>query len=253
MAFTPENPETVVKILADPAALAAEGARSFVKLAREAIDRRGRFSVALSGGSTPRAMHHLLAAPPLRDRVSWSKVHIFFGDERFVPPDHPESTLRMARETLLDHLPIPSSNVYPMPTVGLPAGDAAELYAATLVEFFAAEIPRFDLIFLGMGPDGHTASLFPGHPEVTSPSGRLVAVVTGSPKPPPTRLTLTYKSINAAANVIFLVAGAGKARAVGEIMDGSASPQQRPAAGVQPPAGNLLWLLDQAAAGDLSD
>lgn len=224
-----------------------EGAQRFVQLAQEAVATRKRFSVCLSGGSTPRRMHRLLARPPLRDRVEWSRVHVFWGDERFVPPDDPESTFLMARETLLDHVPIPGINIHAMPTVGLSPEEAARRYAETLTTV-VGNVPRFDLIYLGMGPDGHTASIFPGHPEATRPSTALVTVVRNSPKPPPTRLTLTFQAINAAANVLFLVAGSDKAQTIGAVFGDAIDPARLPAQGVRPKNGRLVWLLDEAAA-----
>ena len=237
-------------VLADPATLAKEAAQRFVELSKAAIKGRGRFRVALSGGSTPRATHERLAHQH-RDDIDWSNVEVFWGDERFVPPDDPESLFRMARETLLDHVPIPAANIFPMPTVGGTPEAAAQAYAETLAATFGAALPRFDLIFLGMGPDGHTASLFPGHLEVVAPSGELVAAIYGAPKPPPTRLTFAYKLLNAAANVVFLVAGADKAQALRAVLRGPEDVAQLPAQGVRPAAGTLTWLVDQAASREL--
>jgi len=233
-------------VLPDPAALAEEGARRFVALAGAAIKTRGRFRVALSGGSTPRALHERLAQQH-RGAVDWERVEVFWGDERFVPPDDPESCYRMARETLLDHVPVPAANIYPMPTVGSTPEAAAQAYAETLAAVLDAKTPRFDLIFLGLGPDGHTASLFPGHPEVLAPSGALVVAVHDAPKPPSTRLTCTYKVLNAAANVIFLVAGADKAATLRAVLRGPLDVARLPAQGVRPAAGSLVWLADAAA------
>ncbi len=223
-------------VLPDLAALAEAAARRFVALAGAAIESHGRFRVALSGGSTPRALHERLARG---------------GDERFVPPDDPESCYRMARETLLDHVPVPAANIYPMPTIGSTPEAAARAYAETLAAVFGAETPRFDLIFLGMGPDGHTASLFPGHPEVIAPSGALVVAVHGAPKPPPTRLTCTYQLLNAAANVIFLVAGADKAATLRAVLRGPQDVARLPAQGVWPASGALIWQADAAAAKEI--
>jgi 6-phosphogluconolactonase len=246
-------------ILPDPEALADEGARRFAALARSAIAVRGRFTVALSGGSTPRALHERLARPPLSDTVDWAHVHVFWGDERFVPPDDAESNYRMARETLLAHVPIPAANIYPVPTVGGTPEAAAGAYAETITallnpdeEKLSAETPRFDLILLGMGPDGHTASLFRGHPEVVRPSEALVAAVHNAPKPPPIRVTFTYKLLNTAANVIFLVAGADKAATLREVLRGPFDRARLPAQGVQPEQGSLVWLVDAAAAKELA-
>jgi 6-phosphogluconolactonase len=237
-------------VLADAAALAEEGARRFVAMANASIDERGRFRVALSGGSTPRAMHERLARQH-HDAVDWEKVEVFWGDERFVPPDDPESCFRMARETLLDHVPIPAANIFPFPTVGGTPEASADAYAETLTAAFGAALPQFDLIYLGMGPDGHTASLFPGHPEVVAPGSKLVAAVHNSPKPPPTRLTCTYRVLNAAANVIFLVGGADKAATLKEVLRSPSDPARFPAQGVRPQNGALVWLVDAAAAGQL--
>ncbi len=238
-----------IKILPDKPALAAEAARHFVLLARTAVEKNGRFCVALSGGSTPRALHQLLAQPPLRDQVPWQKVIIFWGDERFVPLDDADSSFLMAQETLLKHVPIPPQNIYPAPTVGLTLATAVHQYTSTLQTVLGAAVPRFDLILLGMGPDGHTASLFPGQPEVVMPSDQLVTAITNSPKPPPLRLTFTYKLLNAAKNVIFLVAGADKSEMVRQVLgEGTAVVPPLPAQLVQPNSGKLTWLLDESAA-----
>lgn len=237
-------------VLADPAALAEEAARRFVELSGVAIKDHGHFRVALSGGSTPRATHERLARQH-HDDIDWNKVEVFWGDERYVPPDDPESLFRMARETLLDHVPIPAANIFPMPTIGGTPEAAAQAYAETLTATFGAALPHFDLIFLGMGPDGHTASLFPGHPEVIAPSDTLVAAVYAAPKPPPTRLTFTYKLLNAAANVLFLVAGADKAATLRAVLRGPEDIAQLPAQGVRPGAGTLTRLVDKAAADKL--
>lgn len=237
--------KTVVK---DGEALAQTAAERFVNLAQDAIKDNGRFSVALSGGSTPQRLHKLLTQAPLKDKVEWSKVHIFFGDERFLPPDDPDSNYYMAQETLLENVPIPDEQVHPFITEGISPETAAEHYAQDIKTFFGDATPSFDLIFLGIGPDGHTASLFPGFPQVTNPPDTLVAPVFDAPKVPPTRLTLTLKVLNAAKNVLFLVGGNSKAEAVAKIFNGDAS---LPAALVQP-EDRLEWLLDEAAAKNLS-
>jgi 6-phosphogluconolactonase len=238
-------------ILPDPGALADEAARRFASLAQAAIGRHGRFSVALSGGSTPRALHQRLAQPPLSSSIDWNKVYVFWGDERFVAPDDQESCFRMARETLLDHVPIPAAHIFPVPTIGGTPEHAAAAYAETLVAQFGADTPRFDLILLGMGPDGHTASLFPGHPEPSAPGEALAIAVHDSPKPPPIRISFTYRLINAAENVIFLVAGADKAPRLRDVLRGPRNIAQLPAQGVRPAQGALVWLVDQAATSEL--
>lgn len=233
-------------VLPDPTAVALTAADQFVQLAQEATAARGRFSVALSGGSTPQKLYRLLAQSPYKQQIDWPNVHIFWGDERFAPPDDPDNLWRMARETFLDDVPLPAANIHPMPTVGLTPTAAARQYADALTQFFAPGLPRFDLILLGLGPDGHTASLFPGQPALTD--ARLVTAVHNAPKPPPTRLTLTFSLINQAANIIFLVTGVEKAAAVAQVLRGERDLDQWPAQGVEPANGRLLWLLDQAAA-----
>ena len=232
---------------ADQEALADEAARAFVTLAGAAVTMHGRFRVALSGGSTPRALHQRLAAQ-YHDAVEWERVEIFWGDERFVPPDDPESSFRMARETLLAHVPVPAAHIFPYATVGGTPEAAARAYAETLQARFGDELPRFDLILLGMGADGHTASLFPGHSEVVEPSDALVVAVHDAPKPPPDRLTFTLRLINAAANVMFLVGGADKALALRDVLLGTPDVARLPAQGVRPERGTLTWLVDTAAA-----
>ena len=237
-------------VLPTPAAIADAAAQRFIALAQASIGQHGRFAVALSGGSTPRALYQRLAEPQLSAALDWSKVLIFWGDERFVAPDNEESCFRMARETLLAHVPIPAANIFPVPTVGGTPESAAESYAETLAEQLG-ETPRFDLILLGMGPDGHTASLFPGHPEPSAPADRLVIAVHDAPKPPPTRISLTYKTLNTAANILFLVAGADKSAALSEALRGPRHVARLPTQGVRPEQGSLTWLVDQAAASDL--
>jgi 6-phosphogluconolactonase len=239
-------------ILPDPEALAEAAARRVVALAQAAVAGCGRFTVALSGGSTPRALYSRLARPPLSESVDWANVHVFWGDERMVPPDDVESSYRMARETLLAHVPIPAANIYPVPTVGGTPEAAASAYEETLAAVIGADLPHFDLILLGIGPDGHTASLFPGHPEPVRPSDALVVAVHNAPKPPPARVSFTLRLINAAANVLFVVAGADKAAALHEVLRGPIDVARLPAQGVRPSQGALAWLVDAAAAESLN-
>src|SRR3954471_15014553 len=239
-------------ILPDPTALADEAARRFVALAQAAIADHGRFTVALSGGSTPGPLYERLAPPPLSEAVDWSNAHVFWGDERMVPPDDIESSYRMARETLLAHVPIPAANIYPVPTVGGTPEAAASAYEETITAVFGTSSPRFDLILLGIGPDGHTASLFPGQPEVVRPSAALAVAVHNAPKPPPTRVTFSYTLINEAANVLFVVSGADKAAALKAVLRGPIDVARLPAQGVRPKQGALIWLLDAAVAKELS-
>jgi 6-phosphogluconolactonase len=247
----PDTRPGKILIFKDPLALAENGAKRFVKLARSSIADRKRFSVCLSGGRTPRAMYQLLTEPRFRNRVDWNHVHVFWGDERFVAPDDPRNSFHMARETLLDHVPIPAENIYPITTACVTPEQAAQRYAETLTAFSEGATPRFDLIFLGLGADGHTASLFAGQAEKVSAVDNLVAVVRDSPKPPPIRLTLTYKVINNSANIVFLVTGGDKAAAVGAVLGEKTDEPGTPARLISPREGNLLWLLDVSAAAEL--
>ncbi|HHJ06355.1 MAG TPA: 6-phosphogluconolactonase [Anaerolineae bacterium] len=246
-----------IQIYPTPAELAIAAAQAFVNAARSAVARRGVFRVALSGGSTPPAMHRALVSEALKDRVPWKRIEVFWGDERCVPPEHPDSNYRMAKETLLDYVPIPAHQIHPMPG-NLEPQAAAIAYRQTLSRVFNAEdeIPVFDLILLGMGPDGHTASLFPEHP-LLKETQRWVAPVFNSPKPPPQRITLTLPLINAARHILFLVAGTSKTQALkaifaNEFLKTKAHPAGYipPAALVNPVQGDLRWLLDKAAAGE---
>ena len=229
--------------------LAREAADRFAEAATRAIHRHGRFAVALSGGGTPRRLYSLLATPPYLTAIDWPRVHIFFADERFVPPDDPDSNLRLVQETLLDRVPIPSVNIYPMPTQGAEPEASAARYAETLKASFAESPPRFDLILLGMGPDGHTASLFPGRPDYPG----SVAAVRDSPKPPPTRLTLTLATINRATQILFLVTDADKAGTLQAIFEGGKGGADLPAARVAAEGGTTVWLVDREAAAELAD
>jgi 6-phosphogluconolactonase len=216
----------------------------FVQQARQAVEAHGRFSVALSGGHTPRRTYELLARPPFRDRVAWTQVHVFWGDERCVPPDHPRSNERMVRQALLDHVPVPPAQIHPIRCIQSPQ-EAAEQYEALLQEFFRDQPPSFDLIFLGLGEDGHTASLFPETP-VLSEQERWVSDVhmVGQELD---RVTLTAPLINQAALVTFLVAGIAKAGSLRAVLEGLSDPHRLPAQLIQPTQGELQWLVDQEA------
>ncbi len=245
------KPEVVV--VADAAALAEEAARGFVAAAGKAVAAQGRFSVTLAGGSTPANLYCRLAQPPYRDQVDWGRTWVYFGDERCVPPDHPHSNYRMAREALLDHVPLPPTQIERI-RGEWPAHLAAQGYQIALRASFhlaGPALPRFDLILLGVGADGHTASLFPGQAALASHS--LVAA-TDAPfyaDPPVARITLTLRAINAAATVLFLASGGSKAGAVWAALAGPEPADPLPARLVQPRTGRLVWLLDQAAAARL--
>jgi 6-phosphogluconolactonase len=232
-------------------AVSRAAADEFVRCAGEAVAARGRFAVALSGGSTPRRLYQLLAGPPWRDRVEWDRVEVFWGDERCVPPDHPDSNYRMAREALLSHVPVPAGQVHRLEADRPDHDDATRAYQETLARAFgsAAEPPRFDLVLLGMGPDGHTASLFPQ----TAALGQTARWVVANfvPKFDADRLTLTYPVLNRAREVLFLVCGADKADVLREVLEGPADPRRLPSQAVRP-EGALLWFVDRAAAARLT-
>ena len=240
---------TAVRVFPDPQALAEAAARHVVESAQAAVDARGAFSIALSGGSTPRELHLKLASPPLVEQVDWSRVHVFFGDERCVPPDDERSNYRMAEETLLNRVPIPRNQIHRM-RGELPPEQAAEDYERELRDFFKDEPPRLDLILLGMGDNGHTASLFPGLTAVHEQQRWVVAEYVAEVSM--WRITLTPVIINLAREVIFLVAGAAKADMLRQCIEGRFAPDERPAQIVRPSPGEVVWLIDAAAAAKLS-
>jgi len=237
-------------VVKDSDALARLAARETVQIARHSIKRNGRFTVALSGGSTPRILFELLAQAPYREQIPWAQTHIFCGDERDVATDHPDSNQRMAHEALLDKVPLPPGNIHGILTGQLNAADAAERYAAELRAFFElndAELPQFDLVLLGLGDDGHTASLFP-HTEALHAKGEALFVANVVPQLNTTRLTLTADVINRAANVIFLVAGEKKAGILYDVVRGPYKPEDHPSQLIHPAEGALTIMTDQAAA-----
>jgi 6-phosphogluconolactonase len=232
-------------IFADAAELAREAARRFAELAVAFTSEAGRFTVALSGGSTPKAMFQILAEKPFADSLPWRSIYFFWGDERCVPHDHAESNYRMANETLLSKVPVPRENIFRIPAEDEDHERAAAIYSESLQTFFAEEQPGFDLVFLGMGPDGHTASLFPGTTALCAGGGAAANYVD---KLQSWRITLTADAINRARNVIFLVAGADKAPALKEVIEGPRNPKQYPSQLIMPSHGALLWMVDEAAA-----
>ncbi len=240
------------QVFDDLADLTTAAADLFVSQCQRSL-AHGRFTVALSGGSTPRRLHSLLASPSYRDRIDWTRIEFFWGDERFVPQDDPESNFRMARETLLDHVPVQPSQIHAVPTqLGDPAA-AAATYGEEIRRVFQLgpnDLPRFDLILLGMGPDGHTASLFP-HTAALHERERLV-VANAVPQLQTVRITLTAAVINNAAAVVFLVAGADKAQALHAVLEGPRDPETYPAQLIAPANGELRWLVDRAAAANLT-
>ncbi|HEX8890451.1 MAG TPA: 6-phosphogluconolactonase [Pyrinomonadaceae bacterium] len=231
--------------------VARAAAARFVEIARAAINQSGRFSVALSGGSTPKVVYELLASDEYRNSLEWSQVHIFFGDERCVPPDHAESNYRIANEAMLSRLPIPTQNIHRMQGVGDAVANA-RLYEDESRTFFTGALwPRFDLVLLGMGDDGHTASLFPGSPALSETSAWVAA--NWVEKFNAFRITLTLPAINHAAHIIFLVTGDGKAQRLSEVLSGENVAGQLPSQLIRPVDGSLEWLIDKAAAAHLDD
>jgi 6-phosphogluconolactonase len=251
-----------IEILATAADLFHAAAEEFVRAARDAIGAQGRFTAALSGGSTPKVLYSLLASN--YSSFAWNRVFLFFGDERHVPPTDADSNYRMVNESLLTKIAIPPENVFRVPAENPDAAAAASDYEAQLRRFFGlrsairsevrtedrpAEFPRFDLILLGMGPDGHTASLFPDSPALDEQSRLVVAnwVVKFNTH----RITFTFPVLNRAAEVMFLASGADKADMLHQVLEGKSIPPL-PAQRVQPSDGKLLWMLDEPAAAKLT-
>lgn len=291
----------MIQVFPDPEALSAAAADLFVSQANEAAAARGRFAASLSGGSTPKRVFELLAQPALRARVPWSQVHLFWGDERCVPPTDPRSNYRMTKLALLDHVPIPPAQVRPIDGTLSPAESATQ-YEAVLRSFFGSEPPRFDLVFLGLGENGHTASLFPHTPvlneksrwvrevnildvdqllrappdlssllqelerdfeiafspeqqaAIKTPADALAAAEQELRKKQQVleRVTMTAPLLNQAALIAFLTAGRGKAKVLGEVIEGAPDPQRLPAQLIRPERGELRWMLDKAATAQLS-
>lgn len=222
----------------------------FSKNARDCVTKQGRFVVALSGGSTPRPVHRLLGQEPYCSHIPWYGTHIFWVDERCVRETNPASNFGAAKADFLDHIPIPATQIHPMPAEAFPE-DGAKQYEQELKNFFGSDercLPIFDLIFLGIGQDGHTASLFPGQRAVDEWEKWVVAVKGGNPNV--SRLTMTFPVLNHAKQIVFLVSGKGKALVIKAIFEESNPPL--PAQGVQPVSGRLMWLMDQEASSLLS-
>lgn len=236
-----------IQIYPNPHTLAEEAAKHFVEQAHLNTLANGRFNVALSGGSTPKAMHQLLANK-YSDLVDWSRVNFFWGDERTVPPEHPDSNYHMAKETLLDHIDIELRQVHRI-EAELSPEEAAHEYFRTLRDYIGGETPHLDLVILGMGDDGHTASLFP-HTKALQGSGNWVAA-NWVEKLDSWRITLTAPFINLAKQITFLVAGESKASALKQILEGPHQLEQYPSQLIHPINGQMLWLVDEAAASQL--
>ncbi len=239
-----------IAIYPDIDTLSQQAAQYVVRIANESIAARGRFMIALSGGTTPRKLYSLLGSEPYGSQIDWKLVHIFWGDERCVPPDNPDSNFFMAQEVLLSKIPIPAFQVHRMPSDQPDRDVASQEYFLEMQRAFSTQgIPAFDLIQLGMGPEGHTASLFP-HQASLKENQRLVMPVS-VPKPPPDRLTFTPPLLNAARNILFLVTGSEKADALQAVLEGEYQPEEYPAQTVRPPNGEVVWMLDKEAAKNL--
>jgi len=245
------NTHRVEKIItADSKQLAAKGAEIVCKTAKETVDRQGRFAVAVSGGSTPRAMHRLMSQEPYLSDIPWQKTHVFMVDERMVAFEHPDSNFGAAQKDFLGKIPIPKKQIHPMPTVALPEEGVA-LYQTELDNFFrdfGGNDPVFDLIILGIGKDGHIASLFPGQPIIENTNRWVLSVKGGQPDV--LRLTLNYHVLNSAKHILFLASGSGKAAIVKTLFEGSQV--SLPAAKIKSLNGKVTWLLDRSAASLLS-
>ena len=242
--------ESEVRILPDAAAVARRAAELFVHAAKEAAAASGVFTVVLSGGSTPKSLYALLAEDAtLRTQLPWGKIHFFFGDERHVPPGHPDSNFRMANETLFCKAPVEPSRITRIKGEYADAEQAALEYEQALRTYFIIEsgaLLRFDLVLLGMGAEGHTLSLFPGT-KALHPSPDRIVVRNWVGKLNTERITFTAPAVNQANLVIFLVTRADKAPALKAVLEGPYEPEQLPAQLIQPANGKLLWLVDQAA------
>ncbi len=242
-----------LRIVADRSALADLAAREIVVRANDAVARRGRFDVALAGGSTPRDLYRRLATSPVREQIPWHATHVFWGDERSVPPEHADSNFRMAREELLDRVSIPAGQIHRIPTEEREPALVARSYQRTITAALDAaltRVPRFDLALLGLGADGHTASLFPGTGAVWVDDAWVIAVHV--PQLGVDRISLTVPILNAARTVLFLVAGADKADALARAITleptSGVDLDACPARAIQPSDGELLWFVDAAAA-----
>jgi 6-phosphogluconolactonase len=234
-----------ISVFQSAAALAQATVELMIEIAKHAIESRGRFVISLSGGSTPEMLYTLLAKPPYRNQIPWNKTFVFWGDERFVPSDDKRNNAYMAKNLLLDHIDIPSININPVP-VDFEPGEAAEKYETTIKKFFGEDAPRFDLIFLGLGENGHTASLFPGS-DVVFENKRMVIEVYVSEQQM-FRITMTPLLINKAHNIIFLVEGEKKAEILKTVLNDQYQPDKFPAQVIKAEDGNLYWFVDKKAA-----
>ena len=234
----------MIRVYKDLEALSQSAAEIFTVQSRQASLICGRFCVALSGGETPRRLYEILASSPHRERIRWDEVHIFWSDERCVPEDDPRSNARMARQTLLDHVPIPPDHIHPIRCDHTPQ-QAAVQYEQELREFFSTQNPNFHLILLGLGSNGHIASLFP-HTPVLDERAKWVSEVYVK-ELEMHRITFTAPYINQADQVVFLVSGADKAQVLENVLEGPYQPRQLPAQLIRPDGKPPIWLVDKAA------
>jgi 6-phosphogluconolactonase len=239
----------MIRIYNDPEKLSQAAAMLFFELAGRAISERGRFSVVLSGGETPRRLYEILATQPFRERICWDDIHVFWSDERCVPEDDPRNNARMARQALLDHVHLPADHIHPIRCDQSPQ-QAALSYEKELQGFFGSQPPIFDLVLLGLGENGHTASLFP-HTPVLNEQKRWVAEVYIA-ELDMYRVTLTAPLINQANQVIFLVCGLEKASVLQYVLEGAYQPHELPAQLIRPNGAHPIWLVDKAASQKLA-
>lgn len=251
-----ESHERQILVCPDAETVAVEAAKMFVRHADESIRGRGRFTIALSGGSTPKRLFEILATSDYQRRVQWDRVHLFWGDERYVPSDHADSNFRMTMETLLSQVPIPPANVHRIRTELSPAEAVATNYESEIAHFFAGfspmspdRFPSFDLIFLGLGTNAHTASLFPNSHALQESSHLVVAEFISEVNM--WRITMTAPLLNTGRTIVFLVCGQNKAHVVRDVLFGDYDPERKPAQLIQPARGQLTWLIDIAAAAEL--
>jgi 6-phosphogluconolactonase len=243
------NPQ--IRMFPDVAALADAAAQQIVASARAAVAAHERFTIALSGGSSPRAVYERLAEPALSAQMPWDRTYVFWSDDRAVPLDHPDSNYRMACEALLSHVPIPREQIKPMLSQVEDLASAAQHYSRVIQALVPGSPPCFDLVLLGMGPDGHTASLFPHSPQLDAGDALVVATPVAPLKPHVRRLTFTASLINAAAAVLFMATGADKATTLQQVLEGPYRPLDLPSQVVAPRSGTLVWMLDHAIAQEL--
>jgi 6-phosphogluconolactonase len=256
LAMTSLQPD--VRIFDDLELLSRAAAELFIEDSKQAVSRRGRFLVVLSGGSTPMELYKLLAQSPYREQMDWMRVHVFWGDERCVPMEDPENNYRQARDVLLNQVSIPKENIHRVLSdastwlsTSLEPVEAAKDYANILKRFASPPLdwPRFDLVLLGMGEDGHTASLFPDSKvNVTAPT---MAVIAQYQNRPANRVTLTPLVFNSARRIIFLVNGKSKSQTLANVLYGEYQPEKLPAQRIHPTDGELMWMVDQSAASKL--